>query len=272
MKRSCHTTAQLSESLHQRLNMYAIAASAAGVGVLALAQPSEARIVYTHVHKVIRPNSHLDIDLNHDSSVDFRIRNVYRSNTFYKVGSLGASAARNANAVEGMSTFHSGRRALAFALHRGARIGPAKPFSGTLMVRESIYNFGGVRGYWWSRAESSGTPRPHYLGLKFQVKGKIHFGWARLIVTVQGDAMTATLTDYAYETIHNKPIIAGNKNGFADDSADESEIANPVDPGPGASLTNPIPRTAQHATLGALAMGAPGLSIWRRERSVGAGR
>jgi hypothetical protein len=266
MKRSSRprSTAELSKSLHQQLTMYALAASAAGVSVLALAQSSEAKIVYTHVHKVIRPNSHLDIDLNHDSSVDFRIRNVYRSNTFYKVGSLGASGVQSPIAVEGMSTFHSGRRALAFALHRGARIGPAKPFSGTLMVRESIYNFGGVRGYWWSRAESSGNPRPHYLGLKFQVKGKIHFGWARLIITVAGDAMTATLTDYAYETIPNKPIIAGSTKG-ADESTNE-------DLGPDASLTNPNPDTPEPATLGALAMGAPGLSAWRRNETSLDGR
>jgi hypothetical protein len=40
-------TANLSESVHQQLNMYGVAAGAAGVGMLALAQPSEAKIVYT---------------------------------------------------------------------------------------------------------------------------------------------------------------------------------------------------------------------------------
>ncbi len=38
------TPSRLSDSLHHRLNMYALAASAAGVGVLALAQPAEAEI------------------------------------------------------------------------------------------------------------------------------------------------------------------------------------------------------------------------------------
>ena len=40
-------TAKLSESVHHQLNMYALAAGAAGVGVLALAQPVAAEIVYT---------------------------------------------------------------------------------------------------------------------------------------------------------------------------------------------------------------------------------
>ena len=39
------TASNLSESVHKQLNMYAIAAGAAGVGLLALAQPSEAKIV-----------------------------------------------------------------------------------------------------------------------------------------------------------------------------------------------------------------------------------
>jgi hypothetical protein len=37
-------TTNLSESTHQQINMYAIAAGAAGVCVLGLAQPSEAKI------------------------------------------------------------------------------------------------------------------------------------------------------------------------------------------------------------------------------------
>ena len=43
-------TANLSESFHPQLSMYAFAASAASVGVLALASPSEAKIVYTPAH------------------------------------------------------------------------------------------------------------------------------------------------------------------------------------------------------------------------------
>jgi hypothetical protein len=51
MKRSSRprTTAKLSESLHQRLNLYAIAAGAAAVSVLASARPAVAKIVYTQL-------------------------------------------------------------------------------------------------------------------------------------------------------------------------------------------------------------------------------
>jgi len=39
--------ANFSHSVHHRLDMYALAASAAGVAALALAQPAEAKVIYT---------------------------------------------------------------------------------------------------------------------------------------------------------------------------------------------------------------------------------
>ena len=98
-----------------------------------------------------------------------------------------------------------------------------------------------------------------YLGLKFQIKGKTHFGWARLNVAVHGTSVIGTLTGYAYETIAGKAIIAGATSG-------------PDDAEPAASLNKPTPNmpTPEPPTLGALAMGAPGLSIWRRKETVGA--
>jgi hypothetical protein len=55
-------TANLSESIHQQLSMYALAAGAAGVGMLALAQSSEAKIVYTPAHKQLPLNRALKIE------------------------------------------------------------------------------------------------------------------------------------------------------------------------------------------------------------------
>lgn len=59
--------------------------------------------------------------------------------------------------------------------------------------------------------------RNRYLGLKFVVHGKVHYGWARLSVTLghhqQYDDVSGTLTGCAYETVPNKPIIAGHTKG-----------------------------------------------------------
>ena len=249
--RAPRTATKLSEPVCRQLNMYAIAAGAAGVSLLALVQPSEARIIYTRVHRVVGPNSQFDLDLNHDGIIDFVIRNAYHfaSTPFYVQGRLWATFP-GANAIEGTSSFifHS-----AYALPAGPKIGPPKKFGGTMMEGESVA--GGNIGRW-----EGATNR--YLGVRFEDRGgRTHYGWARF--TVRGGPASkifAILTGYAYETIPDKGIIAGRTKEAADDPTAE-------DFGPGASVMSPLD-ISRPATLGLLAMGAHGLSIWRRE-SVG---
>jgi hypothetical protein len=104
-----------------------------------------------------------------------------------------------------------------------------------------------------------------YVALKFTVNGQFHFGLARVAFAVTSkNTFYGLLTGYAYETIPNKPLNPGQRKGM--DEIDNSvEQPNPDDAGPGASLTSTIPEAT---TLGALAMGAPGLSIWRRKESA----
>jgi hypothetical protein len=92
-----------------------------------------------------------------------------------------------------------------------------------------------------------------FLGLKFEIHGRTHYGWARLSIGYNRFGLTATLTGYAYETIPNKSITAGATKG-----PDDEEPA-PV------SLKR---HDREARMLGALALGASGLSIWRREESV----
>src|SRR5690349_15424476 len=74
MKRSPRprAAAELSKSLNHQLSMYALATSAAGVGLLALASPAKAKIIYTPAHvKVFLGVQPVPVDLNHDGTVDF---------------------------------------------------------------------------------------------------------------------------------------------------------------------------------------------------------
>ncbi len=73
MPRSARKPAHLPELLHRQLNAYALAASAAGVGMLALASPAEAKIVYTKTHRVFGAHTKFNLDLNHEQSIDFTI-------------------------------------------------------------------------------------------------------------------------------------------------------------------------------------------------------
>src|SRR5579863_8098659 len=75
-------TANLSKSLNQQLNSYAVAATAAGVSVLALGQPAEAKVVYTPAHVVIsKLHPHYYLDLNHDGTKDFLLSHTYQPAT-----------------------------------------------------------------------------------------------------------------------------------------------------------------------------------------------
>jgi hypothetical protein len=254
MKRSSgpRKTANLSKSVHHHLNSYALAAGAAGVSLLALAQPSEAKIVYTPAHVLIGHSgvNRYNLDFNHDRIVDLIIL------TIKDVNRCGADGSRrrifetpaSGNGVEGLPPA---------ALSQGARIGRSQRFYGKqgLMV-SSVYAFGGGHscrhfGPWWSVSD-------RYLGVEFKIHKKIHYGWARFTFD---RGRTATLTGYAFETTPGKSIKAGQKKESADDPTNE-EFS------PAAFVTNPIPDTPQAASLGMLALGAQGVPLWRRKESA----
>jgi len=72
------TASNLSRSVHHQLNKYALAASAAGVGVLALAQPVEAKIVYTPLN--VQIGQQYNLDLNNDGVTHFTLQHGYFHN------------------------------------------------------------------------------------------------------------------------------------------------------------------------------------------------
>ncbi len=242
MKRSSgsrKTTSNLSESTHQQLNMYALAASAAGVSLLALTQPADAKIVYTKAHEVLGLYGlhTYSLDPNHDGIGDFTFTWVRE---FPDEGVDVGAAAKNG--VLGRSYYP-------IPLNAGTPIGPKGNFirGGALLdMRGAVYtsSYTSLNSGYWLNVKN------RYLGLKFLIKGRVHYGWARLSVIGQFSGVTAFLSGYAYETIPNKAIVAGRTRG-----ANDAE--------PPAPVYRTIP-AGKPATLGSLALGAPGLSIWKR--------
>ena len=246
MKRSPRPGKTLSDSLHQRLNSYALAASAAGVGALALSQPANAKVIYTAANVTIPVFTFVPLDLNHDGVNDL---SFYRT-SWIKGENIQVSALQT-NAVAGYSTHWVGRtQAVAFAFKHRVNIGPKLGFQGgkdIVMWNSNVWTSGRSSIGQWKNVKN------RYLGVRFKIKGRTHYGWARLNVAVNIDKdITATLTGYAYETIPDKPIVAGVTKG---PDADQP---------PPESLQSGSPKPA---SLGALALGAPALSIWRREDS-----
>jgi hypothetical protein len=251
------TTAKLSESVQRHLNMYALAAGAAGMGLLA-SQPAEAKIVYTKASVHLGTNQHYDLDLNHDGLTDFSIWDIGK---FSKNPQCTPDEPWIRNSLVAGGTYGNrieGSR-LARALVKDMPIGHSQPFGSSFSAQMAVevHGFGSTcRRLNVSYGDWIGVTG-RYLGLMFQIKGRTHYGWARLNVKVRKTVITATLLGYTYETIPGKSIKAGQTNEAAVELTDE-------DFGPDASLTNPIPDKPQVASLGALARGAPGLAIWRR--------
>jgi len=195
-----------SGAFFRQLDAYALAAGAAGVSLLALTEPAEARIVYTPVHKVIGNGESYKLDFNRDGITDLTIRNIATQScgtdgTCWPIESLAAALSGTNQVVYNIYG--------AVAMKSGMRVGPGDAFNG-----------GRVRmvGSWGSFATGSWiNVKNRYLGVKFKIKGKCHFGWARLNVQLQPPRqVTATLAGYAYETIVGKAIIAGKEHGEDD--------------------------------------------------------
>jgi len=233
--------AHLSESLSHRLNAYALAASAAGVSVLALAQSGEAKIVYTKAHVVLhsRSNSHYLLDLNHDGIKDFNLRHAYTASTTndpYNNSSMEAVPFKDAsNGFVGKVVITED---VASALYAGVKVGPSNNFVyfGVMGRAEgNSQRTNTLFAYYW--ANSGKGVRNRYLGLRFAIKGKLHYGWAR--VTVSKYRFTETLTGFAYETVANKSIVTGKTKG-------------------------PDVITVHDPSLGHLARGASAIPVWRQ--------
>jgi len=174
-------TVELGERINKRWLGYAAAAGAAGVGMLASVQPAQADIIYTYAHTTIVPNTSLSLNLNHDGIADFQLTNshafecVFSScRTFASFNTMRIKGVQPGNGVRGYAGFFASR------LAGGARIGPGQSFpNGAAIGRisstpQTILNSGP-----WA---FGGTG---YLGLRFQIGGQSHYGWAALTVSLE---------------------------------------------------------------------------------------
>jgi hypothetical protein len=241
--------ANLSPSVIHKLNVYALAAGAAGAGLLTSVQAAEAKVVYTPAHVVIHTGSTYDLDLTHDGITNF----LFTDFIIYS-GHLSVIP-QHGSAVEVLPGFSY----FPLALKQGARIGRSKYFYGScvgcLTYGEAMVNaFSGQadQGDWIN-------VKDRFLGMRFYIGKAVHYAWARFNVEVNGLSITAVLTGYAYETQAGRSILAGQTSGLADD-AGENEEPQSLLPDPD---SKPISRAFGPAPLGVLALGAQGLPLWR---------
>ena len=213
----------LNSHLDKRLLTYVAAASAAGVGVLAVAQPANAKVVYTPANRAISFDG-MHIDINNDGIPDYGFHS-------YGLGNVGSGVIFPIKFNKMMN--------FAEPLASGVSVGPSGNFRGG---RQEMVGACFCSGTWDYNGPWLGVQNG-YMGFEFNIKGSAHFGWARFSVNATGSEVT--LTGYAYETVSLKPIVTGDTGSNADDDA-------AVGRAPSASPQS------QPAGLGRLALGAAG--------------
>jgi hypothetical protein len=249
-------------SLNHQVAQYSLAAVVAGVGMLAMVQPSEGEVVFTKktIHIPLSTNGVLEsvkISMANNGVDNFNF-SMYTAGTYRHLLIGGSGLSDQLRITGGFDVYVA-------ALRRGVMIGPSNPTSsfyggGIGEISNSFSNSKFFRGSW------GGNPRNRYLGVRFPINGQIHYGWIRLTVTTNPKPytpfMSATITGYAYETVPNKAISAGTA-AFASSTAAEAS-SNPTAQVSG--LKNS--KSEDGASLGMLALGAEGLPLWRREETL----
>jgi hypothetical protein len=224
-------TARLAKSLDKQLNLYTLAAKAncpvtyaaavgvAGAAVMSLAPIAEAKIIYTPAHVQIRPNSYFRFDFDYlpkGLDDDFTL---WRGNGCTSQGCGSGVGAGGYNGGHRSNPNALAATALGFyavALRPGERMGPGKrAIASVEMAHDGHPNTTNHRIFWYGQWANGGRGLKNgYLGLKFLLNGKVHYGWARVSVTVKNNWFASeTLTGYAFETIPNKSIIIGKTQG-----------------------------------------------------------
>jgi hypothetical protein len=177
--------AVLLPSLQSQLSAYGIAAGAAGVSLLALTPAAEAKVVYTPANELIDRDGSYKLDLNHDGLIDYIIAEHSRPDPPYGTSQSLSVRAAAGNQVNCPSAYCISGDTYAAALSLGTPIGniPGRGWLGkeVRMALEGLSRRGGV-----SYEDGWANVHDRYLGLRFQINGETHFGWARLTVHFHG--------------------------------------------------------------------------------------
>jgi hypothetical protein len=192
--------AALSASFEKKLVSYAAAASAAGLA-LAGAPGANAKVVYTPAN--ITVTSGTTLDLNNDGTADFYFVFEFGFHT----SALAINRVTSGNSVLCGAKLPCGEAAVG---NYGQAVGPQKGFVGTSytnalsgrgVIMALAAGYGGQTYFFgpWANKKNK------YVGFKFLVDGKVHYGWARMSVANFGIGDPVTISGYAYETIPNLP-------------------------------------------------------------------
>jgi hypothetical protein len=251
------TPAKLSRPLENRMTAYALAATAAGVATLALVTPAEAAPVCKNLSAALNYTATFAFNPAHQPIAPFNVAQSYH--TFSTLTSTGINRGFFTRNLPGAEAVVSSKGFVA-DLASGASIGPGARFG-------KGAGYGLIFTYTPSQGVSSqrhlGNLRfgqTNYFGFKFLISGQQHYGWVRLESTIVKGGRTPSIDTkimaYGYESTPNTAILAG--------SCTAAGLANATDSAPSAIRASGDEIAANDGSLGALALGVQGLSLWRK--------
>jgi hypothetical protein len=236
--------AALPEDLSKRFAACALAAGAAGVGVLALAEPELADIVTVTTPITIPggdPSFGCGLPCTPAISINGRRVLSFNSPDFFGFSRVWRSMKVNPGTFPFRSNFGVGSvvgspstGGVAAPLVKGSLIGPGRHFvpGGQLAYRYIDYSFAYPAP---SRTKGHWVGKSGYLGFELTSNGQAHFGWVHLDKVEPG--ASGVISEYAYDTVGGQSIEAGQTSAI---------------PEPG--------------TLSLLALGAAGVAVLRKRK------
>lgn len=202
------TTSTQPQDFQLCLKQYAVAAlGVAGVSTLASAQAPATHIVYTPANIALTepfPGTVVPIDFNHDGVADITVSLT----GFYQAFSgHGGSAQASMFEQPAPGNIAIGGHAIPF----GVALSQAGAFRSNKFQMAFTRNFSLAT----SSIHQTDTQGPFanvtnkYLGVKFKIAGQFHYGWIRLSMSCSRGFCTGKVTGYAFNSIANQSITAG---------------------------------------------------------------
>jgi len=236
---------KLASVLDKRLSAYVALAAAAGVSVLACVEPVYADVVFTPSDATVKCRfTDLAIDLNNDGIADFTLINLGLEHG----SAIGITGPAGNAAMATNARFYK----YAYALLPHTPIVPTRnfqSFSGRGTFGPELAGSGGLSSSTYPHGQFADTHN-RAVGLRFKINGLNHYGWIGFRKFDGG--CTGQLAGWAYETVPNRPIRAGQTHESSEDAT--------LSPQSYEESGAPIPPTPA-----VLSLGSEGLKLWRKK-------
>lgn len=222
--------------------MYAIIIASALSAVAAHAQ-----IIYTDIPDVTiaKVGAIYSLDLNNDGTKDYEFRIEKSTVSSY----CGSDPHKKTNYDLNVYPFN-GNETTPSSFSLNSAIGSTGISWSTSSPQTMVYSvwscFAGIKGsYSWAHIIGGDwiNVNDKYLGLKLHVASTVYYGWARCSTTIDntGTKLTLTIKDYAYNSIPNQSILAGQTSAVVtqvqkkavindEDKIDKERISNYPNP------------------------------------------